>query len=547
MDTQQITLHDPPADLLDAVVDTGFRVAPDAWIHLYTGPLPEARGVHIAVVSTAEQALLALNSGADDALIWPAELVELALKLQSASRSAARWRDLEIYRGVYRQSSAWLELTDTDIRITDVSEGFEAATGFTRDEAIGRTPAELFRGRTHSPEYYQTIQSTLTERGRWRGDLLSRRKDGSLAVVDTQVSMVRAGEHALAHHAVKTQTGATGFGRLHNWVEQRATSPWLLVSPADQRVLECTKAAAQVFGLSRSTVLESDLVSLGLEVEMPGIDQQARVDRWLGDRAFQVDISVRRLGDSSLGHVVLTDITERKEASELMAALSHELTAVRDQALAADRAKTAFLASMSHELRTPLNAIIGYSELLEEGIDSTEDLADLERIRVSGLQLLSLVDEVLDLARVEAGTLQMHPTHFALRELLGEVADGVRLRAAKRGFQIEIHCEDRELYADRQRVRQVLTNLLANAVKYADPGTIVLGARGHDIWVLDEGPGLSPEQQQAIFKPFMRLQREGDGVGLGLALCRKLADALGGSLHLDSARGRGSRFTLCMP
>ena len=248
---------------------------------------------------------------------------------------------------------------------------------------------------------------------------------------------------------------------------------------------------------------------------------------------------------------VSTDITDRKRAEEAAGE-------ARQRAERADRAKSEFLSRMSHELRTPLNSIIGFGQLLEmDGLDETQR-EYVERILKGGRHLLDLINEVLDISRIEAGTLgiSLEPVdaHTAITEALALI----RPMAADRGLRLYLPSAPPELSyvtADQQRLKQILLNLLSNGVKYNRDGgaiTVSLEQRGERVrlMVADTGAGLSAEQMQRLFVPFERLGLLGheiEGTGLGLALSKRLAEAMGGALEVESERGVGTTFVLELP
>jgi signal transduction histidine kinase len=270
--------------------------------------------------------------------------------------------------------------------------------------------------------------------------------------------------------------------------------------------------------------------------------------------------------------VSLRDVTDRKRAEERASQLEGERIA-RAEAEAASQAKSEFLAMMSHELRTPLNAVIGYAELLDLGIAGTlnpEQRHQISRILASGRHLLGLVNEVLDLAKVEAGRLSLH-TGLAHA---GQTADGalalVQPLAESRGIlnPVQYADESEATYdGDEDRVRQILVNLLNNAVKFTEPGGSVrlecgLAERPDPearlmggpwvYWrVTDTGIGIAPAQLAAIFDPFVQVERghtrQSDGSGLGLTISRRLARMMRGDLTVRSEVGKGSAFTLWLP
>lgn len=232
------------------------------------------------------------------------------------------------------------------------------------------------------------------------------------------------------------------------------------------------------------------------------------------------------------------------------------------EAEAANLAKSRFLATVSHELRTPLTAILGYADLILEDLPPTatiaDSLPDIAAIHGSASHLLSLIDDILDLARVEAGALSLVPERFVAAALIDEVARLIRPQAEARGNTVHVAIDPAvgEVSADPRRVRQVLINLAYNAVKFTRDGTITLrvDARAHAgqpivaFEVEDTGIGVAPEHLARIFDRFYQVDgsasREHSGTGLGLSICQALAVAMGGEIAAVSEPGRGSTFTL---
>jgi PAS domain S-box-containing protein len=280
------------------------------------------------------------------------------------------------------------------------------------------------------------------------------------------------------------------------------------------------------------------------------------LDRWYDVFAFPVD----EPGQHRVA-VLFTDITEHRRAELEREALLREAQAARAEAEAANRTKADFLASMSHELRTPLNAIGGYVELLDMGIHGPLTEAQrgaMARITANQRHLLTLINDILSFARLEAGRMQFDVEVLAAQDVLAGVESLVAPQAEARGVAYTSEPCDPGLCfrGETERVRQILLNLVGNAVKFTPAGGwVVLSCAADAAWVelrvRDNGMGIPPEEQERIFDPFQqvgrRLSQPQEGVGLGLAISRDLARAMAGDLTVQSAPGEGSVFILRLP
>ena len=237
-----------------------------------------------------------------------------------------------------------------------------------------------------------------------------------------------------------------------------------------------------------------------------------------------------------------------------------ELAAAMEKAQAADRIKSAFLATMSHELRTPLNSIIGFTGILLQGLAgplNEEQQKQLSMVQNSARHLLGLINDVLDISKIEAGELRLSISSFELKPTIEKVAKMVAPLAKKKGLELKFDIADgvQSVMTDQRRLEQVILNLLSNAVKFTEKGEVVVSCqREGDFYVLsvaDTGIGIDPKGIDHIFMPFQQvdtgLTRKYEGTGLGLSISKKLIEKMGGTITVESQLGRGSTFIIRFP
>ncbi len=280
------------------------------------------------------------------------------------------------------------------------------------------------------------------------------------------------------------------------------------------------------------------------------------LDEALGLLDRTVDAAINRFSDTYQG----LHLEEIRRTSAELAEAHRQLRAQYEEVAEAARFKSQFFANMSHELRSPLNSIIGYTELLLDGVDgavSGEQEGDLRRILAASRYLLKLINNILDMTRIEAGRMEVEVQPFDVPALVSEVLDTVTPLAYRKHLNLrtELEAGAGAFTSDREKLKQVLINLLANAVKFTDEGEVVCSASREAgrlaVTVRDTGIGIGPEDQKRIFSKFFQADpshaREHKGTGLGLPLCRMLVELLGGEIAVESAPGVGSRFSFWVP
>ncbi|WP_455217092.1 PAS domain-containing sensor histidine kinase [Kaarinaea lacus] len=255
--------------------------------------------------------------------------------------------------------------------------------------------------------------------------------------------------------------------------------------------------------------------------------------------------------------VICRDITERKKVQEAIS-LAH------DQALEASRAKSNFLANTSHELRTPLNAILGYTEIIAEDMqnnDYTNAEDDISKVHTAANSLLHLIDEVLDLSKIESGKMELEVHEISVQELVTEIERTITPLISRNSNTLEINISEtvNTMYTDRNKLRQIIFNLLNNSAKFTQDGEVTLDVKvkkvGERDWiefaVTDTGVGMTKEQAEKVFEPFVQADtsttRKYGGTGLGLTICRSFAHLMHGEISVHSEEGIGSAFTLKLP
>jgi PAS domain S-box-containing protein len=484
-------------------------------------------------------------------------------------------------------AAACIFITDRRGIIEYVNPAFSRVTGYSAEEALGRTPALLKSG-LHPSTFYQTLWETILAGNVWQGEVTNRRKDGELYVDESIITPV-VDENGQIIRFVAIKQDITARKAAEKQLEHIAHQNRLILNTVAEGIcgidlngqtIFVNNAATQMLGFSTSELLGQPLHALTHHTHADGsafpaaecpiaVAMHDGAGYHMPDELFwRKDGQPLRVESTStpiitgngeiIGAVVsFRDIHLRMEAEEA-------LRRAKEAAEVASQAKSAFLANMSHELRTPLNAIIGYSEILAEELhDDAQEavIEDLGRIHSAGHQLLTLINDILDLSKIEAGKMALSPKNFDVADIVDEVVSTIQPQAQKNGNTLRVICPPvmGTLYADRTKVRQVLLNLLSNAVKFTENGTVFLrvsretAAAGEQLHfdISDTGIGMSQEQVDKLFQDFTQADasttRKYGGTGLGLAISRRFCRLMGGDISVTSKLGKGSTFIVTLP
>ena len=488
--------------------------------------------------------------------------------------------------------------TDANRNIVEFNHSAEDAFGYSKAEVVGKSIEILYADSSEGVR----VGTHMREHGRFAGEIRSRRKNGETFDAYLSASVIRD-PNGRVMGAVGVSRDITERKRAEEALQEsqarfrsvvQSANDAILIGDAGGNIIAWNKGAEAIFGYGEEEVLGKPIAFVmperyrdahkrGLErfrstgeshfkgrtVELHGLRKDG------SEFPLELSLSSWKADEAIFYNGIIRDITERKRAEEALQKAhdemekrvkerTAELQQAKEVAEAANQAKSLFLANMGHELRTPLNHIIGYSEMLQEEAEEAgqkEFIPDLQKIRGSGKHLLGLINGILDLSKIEAGTMDVALEAFTIVPMIQDVVTTIKPLVDKNANTLEVHCADDlgTMRADLTKVRQALFNLLSNACKFTERGTLTLGANREMVdgtaWikfrVSDTGIGMTPEQMGKLFQAFHQADasatRKYGGTGLGLAISQRICQIMGGEITVESALGQGSTFTISLP
>ena len=483
---------------------------------------------------------------------------------------------LKVYAKALEESPASIVITDAKATIEYVNKHITKITGYSPDELIGKH-TRIFKSGYHDNIFYAELWNTILSGKTWKGELLNKKKNGELYWESALISPIKNKSGSITHF-VEIKEDITRRKKEYLLLQERAaiinhSNAIILSKNLNGIITSWNRGAEKVYGYKDEEMIGMPIniiIPPSLKKEVNEFYKRVRKGEIIEDfqtkrickNGKEVDVSLNlsgirdEKGEIKGIAVVGHDITKQKQHEK-------EITAAKEKAEESTRIKSLFLANISHEIRTPLNAIIGFSDILSKRLKDPVDRDYVISMQSSGKALLSLVNNLLDLSKAEAGKMELNPKITDIRFLVHDIESIFRLKANQKQLDFKVVMDNnipKNLFVDELKIRQILLNLISNAIKFTEKGFVEIKVKAINIEddttdlileVKDSGKGIPSKYHKKIFNIFE--QEDGEisskygGTGLGLAIINQIVTQKHGKIELESKEGKGSTFRVILP
>lgn len=464
-------------------------------------------------------------------------------------------------------------ITDIDANIIYVNSAFEHTYGYKAEEVMGKTP-RIFDSGTYRPDMYKQFWDTLLLKEMVPAEIITKTKDGNLITVETFNTAIFDSEGKIygfigIHRNISERKKSEESLKLFRALVDQSNDAIEVLDTATGRFLDVNERGCADLGYTREEFLNLSVFDIDPMLERQMFskiikDLQGAGGIWESvhkrkdGSTFPVEVNIKIVHlDKQYGVSVARDITERRQTEK-------ELILAKEKAEESDRLKSAFLANMSHEIRTPMNGILGFSELLKEpNLTGDKQQKYIEIIEKSGVSMLNIINNIVDISKIEAGLMKTVVSELDINEQIEYVYTFFKPEVEGKGMQLSfkngLPVKEAIINSDREKIYAILINLVKNAIKYSNEGSIEFGYQLKvgskplelEFFVKDTGIGIPKDRQKSIFERFIQAdisdKMARQGAGLGLSISKAYVEMLGGKIWLESQKGKGSVFYFTIP